>query len=228
VPRRALRPPWDSTIRAVPTVLLIRHAQASFGAEDYDALSPLGRRQVDVLRQELERRGVVAERVLTGSLRRQRDSAAPWPQAIVDPAWNEYDDHDILSHHTETTARLDAAENFTSRDFQAVLDAGLGAWIGAGAGGPCAETWPRFCERIDGALARVTDGLGRGQTALVFSSSGVISALAARLVDADFLALNRIAVNTAITKVIVGSRGRTLVSYNEHGHLEEAGLLTYR
>jgi hypothetical protein len=34
-------------------------------------------------------------------------------------------------------------------------------------------------------------------------------------------------VNTSLTKVVVGSRGPTLVSFNEHVHLEGAGL-TYR
>jgi hypothetical protein len=40
-----------------------------------------------------------------------------------------------------------------------------------------------------------------------------------------------VSVNTAITKIVVGREGRTLVSYNEHSHLEWAGggtLVTYR
>jgi len=36
-------------------------------------------------------------------------------------------------------------------------------------------------------------------------------------------------VNTSVTKVVVGDRGATLVSFNEHGHLEtHPDLLTYR
>jgi len=61
----------------------------------------------------------------------------------------------------------------------------------------------------------------------------VIAALAASLIgqpEHAFVTLNRVSVNTAITKVIIGSRGKTLVSYNDHSHLEEAGsdLVTYR
>ena len=42
--------------------------------------------------------------------------------------------------------------------------------------------------------------------------------------------LNPVAINAAVTKVVVGRRGATLVSVNDHGHLEgpDSGLLTYR
>ena len=61
----------------------------------------------------------------------------------------------------------------------------------------------------------------------------MIAALAASLIGAPertFIPLNRVSVNASITKVIVGSRGKTLVSYNDHSHLEGAGddLVTYR
>ncbi len=45
----------------------------------------------------------------------------------------------------------------------------------------------------------------------------------------SFIAFNRAAVNTGLTKLIHGRRGSTLVSFNEHGHLErgECSLVTY-
>jgi hypothetical protein len=44
------------------------------------------------------------------------------------------------------------------------------------------------------------------------------------------VAFNRVAVNTGVTKVVHGRGGTTLVSFNEHGHLEQRGgsLVTYR
>ena len=48
----------------MPTVLLVRHGQASFGAADYDVLSDLGRRQAQAAGRELARRlGVPAQLV---------------------------------------------------------------------------------------------------------------------------------------------------------------------
>ncbi len=235
-------PTAPATRTAVPIVLLIRHAQASFGAEDYDVLSELGRRQVDALAGALERRGVVADVVVSGTLRRQRDTAQRWAQrtgarASVDARWNEYSDDDVLTHHSTSATRLARrpgdAPAVDSQTFQTVLDDALASWIEAGADGAGAQPWPAFRAGIEAALDDVARGLGRGETALVFSSGGTIAAAAAALLGLPahaFVALNRVSVNTAISKVVVGRRGRSLVSYNEHGHLDEAGgdLLTYR
>jgi broad specificity phosphatase PhoE len=223
----------------MPVVLLIRHAQASFASADYDVLSERGHAQVRALHDSLTRRGIVADRAVTGSLRRQRDTARPWADVLtVDERFNEYDNDDVLSHHSTDDARLerrptDTGAALSSRDFQVVLDRALQEWIDAGAASPAAQTWPEFLAKINGALDDLGAGLRGGQTALAFSSSGVIAALAASLIglpDQAFVPLNRTSVNASITKVIVGSRGKTLVSYNEHSHLEEAGrdLVTYR
>lgn len=227
----------------VPTVLLIRHAQASFGTADYDVVSQSGRQQVELLVDELTRRGVCADRVVTGSLRRQRDTAAYWADAVaegatIDPRWNEYDDADILAHHSTTPARLerrpgDTTPRLDSRDFQALLDGALGAWVAQGRSSPCRQPWPDFLDAVTGAFDDLAAGLRSGQTALAFSSSGVIAALSAWLVGLPgqaFVALNRVTVNTGITKVVIGRQGRTLVSFNEHAHLEGSNraLLSYR
>src|SRR4029450_1607156 len=55
---------------------LVRHGQASFGAADYDVLSEAGRAQSAVLGAELARRGVVPDRVVTGSSARARETPA--------------------------------------------------------------------------------------------------------------------------------------------------------
>ncbi|MGD9530989.1 MAG: histidine phosphatase family protein, partial [Pseudonocardia sp.] len=58
----------------MPIVALVRHGQASFGAADYDELSPLGRRQAQVVGEELARRGLREPLLVRGTLRRQRDT----------------------------------------------------------------------------------------------------------------------------------------------------------
>ena len=58
------------------TLYLVRHGQASFGADDYDQLSPLGRQQAvrlgEYLRPKLQ--GKPLEAVLMGSLKRHRQT----------------------------------------------------------------------------------------------------------------------------------------------------------
>ena len=144
----------------------------------------------------------------------------------------------MLSHHSSKEARLaraptDTGPAISSRGFQVVLDQGLQKWVDAGPTSPALQTWPEFLAKISGALDDLSAGLSSGETGLAFSSSGVIAALAASLIglpERAFVPLNRVSVNASITKVIVGSRGKTLVSYNDHSHLEDAGgdLVTYR
>jgi len=224
----------------VPAVLLIRHAQASYGTHDYDVLSERGAEQAAAVHAALEARGVRPDRVVSGSLRRQRDTALPWTSAgaslDVDPRLDEYDASDLLAAHSESGASLergpdDEPPSLQSRDFQAILDEALHAWIAAGAGGGAGETWTAFRDRVSAALRDVVAGLGSGETAFVITSGGVIAAccvLALGVPEQTFVALNHVTVNAGVTKLVSGRRGVSLVSFNEHAHLERDGLVTYR
>lgn len=227
----------------MPTVLLVRHAQASYGSADYDVLSDLGHEQVTALVAGIERRGIAPDRVQCGSLRRHRDTAAPCAAAAavdltVDGRWNEYDDADVLHHHSSSRARVardpgDATPVLSSREFQTIVNEGLRGWVAAGPSSPCRQPWPDFLATATDALEDLAAHLGKGQTALVVSSSGVIAALAVALLGLPpeaLVAFNHVSVNTGITKIIAGRGGLSLVSFNEHVHLEQAGthLITYR
>ncbi|SMY01194.1 hypothetical protein [Brevibacterium aurantiacum] len=43
----------------------------------------------------------------------------------------------------------------------------------------------------------------------------------------QWLALNRVTVNSGVTEIITGSRGTSLISFNEHNHLP-LDQVTYR
>ena len=95
----------------MPTVLLVRHGQASFGAADYDVLSELGRRQADIVAASLADRGYRAARLYSGTLRRQQETAAAFgavgaPALEVEPRWDEFDPDDVLTHHSESALRI--------------------------------------------------------------------------------------------------------------------------
>ena len=213
----------------MPILYLIRHGQASFGAEDYDVLSPVGEQQSKVLGEELRRRELRVDQVWSGTLRRQlATAAASLPVAEVDlpvgedPRWNEYDHLALVQRSLEPGALP------STKDFQRLLDKALTAWIGAEP-----STWPDFQEGARAALEEVFAGLGRGGTGLVFTSGGVISAICAQLLGLPpegFLALNRTMVNASLTKVARGGSGTSLISLNEHGHFEGPNreLLSYR
>lgn len=217
-------------------IYLVRHGQASFGAADYDQLSGAGIEQGAVTGAELLRRRIRFAEARTGSMARQRATAEivlDWlgtdGAPKEDPRWNEYDHVDIVARHGGGALQ----DPDDPRGYQAVLESSLAAWVRAGDTGPCAETWPQFAERVRGALADLVAVLRQGETAVVFTSGGVIGTLAGHLLgdpEMGLLQLNRVIVNCAITKLVSGRGGVTLVSFNEHAHFEgrSARLLTYR
>ncbi|HEY0319173.1 MAG TPA: histidine phosphatase family protein [Solirubrobacterales bacterium] len=226
----------------MPAILLVRHAQASFGTADYDLLSELGAEQTRVLAAALARRELNVTRVRSGSARRQLETAEGCRGALgaeveIDERWNEYEAEQVLAHHAGAAAGLDGVgpegREISSREFQAILDTALDEWVAGGESTPATQSWPSFLESRNGALEDLAAGLGSGETGLVFTSGGVIAAICARLLGDRaelFPQLNRVLVNTGITKLAVGRAGTSLITFNEHAHLDEGGgaLLTYR
>jgi broad specificity phosphatase PhoE len=225
----------------VPTIQLVRHGQASFGGPDYDVLSDAGHMQSLLVAQDLANRERAVELIVSGSLRRQVQTAEPTASLLerevhIDARWNEYDMDDVLAHHSSTEVRTDqqpGGEPVSSAEFQDLLDDALAAWIEAGPATSARESWPMFAGRITTALSELAAELPSGSTGLVFTSGGVVAALCAAALqfpDQSLLAFNRVSVNTGITKLVVGRRGVNLVSFNEHGHLERTNppLISYR
>lgn len=218
-------------------IYLLRHGQASFGGADYDVLSPVGELQAKVLGGELRRRGVRADAVWSGTLRRQLATAAAClPEAGVDltvgedPRWNEYDHLGLVP---EGQAAEPGDPVASARRFQARLDEALARWLAGDERVGTSGTWAEFSGGALDALREVFAALPKGGTALVFTSAGLISAVCApvlHLPPAGYLALNRTMANASITKLVSGRSGVSLLSYNEHGHFEgdDRELLTYR
>ncbi|MCF5504238.1 histidine phosphatase family protein, partial [Pseudomonas syringae] len=89
------------------SIYLIRHGQASFGADDYDVLSPVGIRQAQVLGTHLVDLGLTFDRCLSGKLLRQQDTArhalAQYAEAghdipviETDSAFDEFDAEGVI------------------------------------------------------------------------------------------------------------------------------------
>lgn len=101
------------------TLFLVRHGQASFGADDYDKLSPVGHQQAHLLGRYFADRGVRPVRVMTGTLRRQRETWAgiaaglatagiDTPPPLVRNSLDEYDAERILAAQAAAAARAAA------------------------------------------------------------------------------------------------------------------------
>jgi len=234
----------------VSVLRLVRHAQASFGKRDYDALSRLGHEQAEVLGRNLGERGVVPGLIIRGDMRRHRETVdgilAGLGSAIdvgeidvlPDAGWDELDFQHVVQVHrplyrSRTAMVADLARTGKPRKaFQRVFDEATLRWAGGEHEDDYHESFTTFTHRVIGALSSAVARAAEHKSVLVVSSGGPIAVAASDLLVGDaslWATLNRVAVNTGVTKVISGGRGLTLATYNEHGHLEaDRRLLTYR
>ena len=150
----------------------------------------------------------------------------------VDERWDEYDGTALLAAYPPAEAAPESGAS-KARFFQQVLDDSLGRWMADTERRPPLPLWSEFAARPAEAVADLSGQLGRGGTAVVATSAGVISCVVADLLGLSaeaLLGIHRIVVNASVTSVILGSRGRHLLAFNEHGHLQQAGPdhVTYR
>lgn len=225
----------------MPAIYLLRHGQASFGAEDYDQLSELGVEQAGLLGRALKGAGVRPAAVVCGRMRRHTQTASACLGAMGLPGewreesgFDEFDHMDVIAAHRPDLGTMEALlrhlveEEEPRRAFQALFDQALLQWVHGE--GEYRETWAAFQERVMGALERVAGSLESGDGGLVFTSGGTISAVAQRLLafpPEHVPAFNGMLVNAGITRVASGRRGLRLASLNEHVFLPEP-LFTFR
>lgn len=239
-------------------IVLVRHGQASFGADDYDRLSPLGVEQARLLGQWWARLGAAPGAVMHGSLRRHRETTAacldalrgqgdaaidatqPAPQVIEDAGFDEFDHHEVLARHAPelaapgALARHLAAQDDPRRAFQRLFAAAVARWAEGAHDADYREPWPAFKARCLAALARAQGVCRAGGPVVVFTSGGPIGVMIQHLMsipDARAFDLHWVLLNAGITRIDCRGERLTLHSLNGVPHLELAGdprLITYR
>ena len=220
------------------SILLVRHGQASFGAADYDDLSPTGHEQSRILGAALADRGVTPDLVVAGEMRRHAQTAASlldgadWSAEVsVDAGWNEFDHLQVLGVHDSPEAAEGESEKAA---FQRWFEEATRRWTTAGHDEAYDESFGAFTSRVELAMTRLASALPAKGTAVVLTSGGAIAwVVAALLADATpartdlWLRLNPVSINTGTSTIVRGRRGTTLVAFNAHDHLSP-DLLTYR
>ena len=234
------------------SIYLIRHGQASFGADDYDRLSPLGVHQAEIAGRHLADLGLRIDRCVAGGLSRQQDTARhalaqlsaaglPAPTLETDVSFNEFDAFAILDallpgllpdEPEALTAMTNAAHN--PAEFQRIFELIIDRWLSGTCDTPGLETWLGFVERVQAGLDRILDLAKGQQNIVVFTSAGTITALVHRLTRIPATDAFRLAwqiVNTSFSQLKYHGREVTLASFNSHVHLQllkTPSLITYR
>ena len=223
----------------MPLLTLVRHGQASFGATDYDQLSPLGQRQCRRLGDYLRTKGRRFDAVITGTLRRQVQSydaiaaglgAAQEPLRL--PGLNEYDSAAVIATvHPQPLAKPDTPELY--RHHFRLLRQGLTAWM-AGTAQPVGM--PRYAEFVAGVAAALDQvrrlSAGGGDVLMVSSGGPIATAVGQVLGTAPevTIELNMRIRNSAVTEFVITPKRHLLLSFNNLPHLdadEYADWVTY-
>ena len=218
-------------------IVLVRHGQASFGAAEYDNLSARGIEQARQTGAALAARGLQPRVVLQGQMRRHDQTTrallegAQWPVALVETTkhWDEIDHLGVMRAFGETPEQKDP------RVFQAAYERALRRWMADSSDAGGHESFHKFAARITDGLRRAAEHSGSGQTAVVITSAGPIGVACAALMHPAFpdldppawLRWNAVAINCAVTSVVVGRQGMHLLAFNEQQHLAPDAV-TYR
>lgn len=229
-------------------IYLLRHGQASFGANNYDQLSAVGHQQARVLGEALKARGVTPDRLVSGTMVRHQETAAGALAGLGQDAAtplalhagvNEFDHENVIEvaepRYADKVAMMAemAATGDPRRAFQKFFQDAVSRWVGGNHDDEYAEPWSVFKLRVVAALDDIVRQTPPKGTTLVFTSGGTISVVCAHLLglnDAQAFTINWTLANAGITKVVAGRDGLHLISVNEHAHVEgvEPSLLTYR
>jgi broad specificity phosphatase PhoE len=212
-------------------IYLVRHGQASFGAEDYDRLSELGRRQSHWLGEYFAERGIRFARVLCGTLARQRDTATAILSAmgetiepLVHPGFDEYHAGPIYTAFTRGRSPVEH-QRADYKDYWQTFRKAMNHWADTGLE-DVPETWAQFGERIAAGLAAAAADTGREDRVLVVSSGGAICRAVADVLGAPAstaIELNLQYRNSGFTELIAGGGRFRLLSFNQVPHLERDG-----
>jgi broad specificity phosphatase PhoE len=236
----------------VGSIYLIRHGQASFGADDYDVLSPMGIRQAEILGAHLAQMGLSFDRCLSGNLRRQQHTAEAAmgqlkavgqtiPPLEVDPAFNEFDADAVIrallpALLPDEPEALNVLRNATQNraEFQRLFALIIGRWLNGNYDTPGLQSWLGFVDQVQSGLHRVLECAGSKDRIAIFTSGGTITALLhliTQMPAQPAFELNWQIVNTSLNQLKFRGREVALASFNGHTHLQllkAPELITYR
>jgi broad specificity phosphatase PhoE len=215
----------------MPTLYLVRHGQASFGAEDYDNLSDLGVQQSQQLGRYFKSKNLRFDAVYAGTLRRHAQTYAGIAQgmgivneALQRPGLNEYDsDAVVAAIHPAPLSRERSPENYR-KHFRLLRD-GLAAWMEGSAQPQGMPNYPHFVKGITDVLDEVRTEFGANEEAriLIVSSGGPISTVVGHVLGTSpqtTIELNLRIRNSSLTEFAFTPKRHMLVTYNTLPHLE--------
>jgi len=219
----------------MPELYLVRHAQARFGTENYDRLSPLGEQQSDWLGDYFMQKGIEFDAMACGDMRRHKETLMvisnklgldPGQQRVL-PGFNEYDFRELIQAFgslfpEDALYRAAVKQMDDKKAFYRLLRRVLQAWSRDEIEG-VSESWQVFQQRVEAEKSAIQESANSGGRFLVISSGGAISmfiGLALGLVPDKIIELNLQTRNTGISHFFFNRHQMNLSGFNAIPHLE--------
>jgi broad specificity phosphatase PhoE len=211
---------------------LVRHGQASFGAQNYDKLSDLGHQQAIWLGEYFAQRQMAFSGLYRGDMVRHQETAdgilsgllSPVPIQIC-PGFNEFDFKNIGEVYGQLNPQGALPDNALPADFYRLLKRAMLAWSQDLLPAELlTETWADFQLRVTESLQLVC-GQKADKPALIVSSGGAISMLMSLVLGlnaSQVIELNMQIKNTSVSHFYYNSSTVRLSSFNNIGHLDRA------
>lgn len=232
-------------------LLIIRHGQASFGAENYDQLSPLGQRQADLTGEFLHQMGTRFSAAYSGDLSRQRetgerilDQLDEAPDLIVDPRFNEVQTDEqikimmpLLVERDARFAELVATMDTDTKSFQKIIETVFNYWVSPECDVSGIQSWKDYHGGVVSAFEGAMASAAAGTDTAIFTSGGTIATIVGHVLK---LTSDRVyefyepVFNCSVTRIIFNSRKCSMSTFNDVGHLHlmsaqlNERLVTYR
>jgi len=234
---------------------LVRHGQASYMAEDYDRLSPLGEEQARKLGEFWVRHRIQFDLCFHGPAKRHkqtleiasdyvRQAGLSWPDSEMVPELDEFDAFRMMQMLTPKLVKSDPEVRRLSEVFEAnrhtpeagrllqkLFEAVSRNWCSGAHDTPELESWTQFRTRIQTGIDRIRKMSEQSRNVVAISSGGPIAATVAHVLDLapataiEFVWLSR---NGSFSEFLFSGERFSMHSFNSIPHLDDRSLLTYR
>jgi len=216
---------------------LVRHGQASLGADDYDQLSPLGAQQSQRLGEHWRAQGLQFDAVITGTLKRHAQTLHGIQQGLGSihepllwPGLNEYDSEAVIRTIQKGPLTKPTTPEGYREHFRLLRD-GLTQWMAGVVSPQGMPSYVDFVQGVSSALDHVRQN--HDGNVLLVSSGGPIATAVAQVLQLSpetSIELNLRIRNSAVSEFNFNPKRHSLISFNTITHLESPthkGWITY-
>jgi broad specificity phosphatase PhoE len=233
----------------------VRHAQASFLAENYDVLSPVGEAQSRLLGKYWAARNLRFDRVCAGPRVRHIDTVKlvreayelgglGFPEVQIISEFDEYPAEAVMKRGLPLLLEVDprvrdlhaafmrsAQPDEQRARFQRLFEVVVAEWADGALPLDDVETWREFCSRVNAGFDQFLSAGNRAERTAIFTSGGPTAVALQRALaisPQQTLQASWMVRNSSWSEFLYSGRRFSLSSFNAHGHITEPSHLTYR